>query len=75
MYFPENKIYSEAESSCRDIGYNLIKINSKEKNEYVTNVVKSTTIGIDYIDVFIGMYCRSMYIVTLTVKTVLTCFN
>ena len=48
--------YNVAEGYCRDIGYNIIKINSKTKNEYVANVIKSLTMSDDWIKSYIGMY-------------------
>jgi hypothetical protein len=48
--------YNAAEGYCRDIGYNIIKINSKTKNEYVANVIKSLTMRDDWIKSYIGMY-------------------
>jgi hypothetical protein len=48
--------YDAAEGYCRDIGYNIVKIQSKEKNEYVANVVQSLSMDGEFVMPYIGMY-------------------
>ena len=55
MFTPQKMNYNAGEEYCRDIGYNVVKINSEEKNKYVANVIKSSTLDDEFVNPFIGM--------------------
>ena len=56
MFTPEKMNYNAAEEYCRDIGYNVIKINSEEKNDYIADIIKSSTMDDGFVNAFLGMY-------------------